>query len=80
MWDISVCTIVARKQEASRKVVLHIEEQNRLEKSDALELIEITGKKKKLEIIRRYTSHYILGLKVCERDANLQEMHFFSRL
>lgn len=44
--------------------MLHIEEHNKLEKYDALDLIEITGKRKKLEIIRRYTSHYLLGLKV----------------
>jgi hypothetical protein len=43
----------------------HVEEQNVLEKKNALDLIEIGDKKEKMKIIRRYTSHYLLGLKVC---------------
>lgn len=59
-------------QDGSREVLLHIEEQNKLDKTDALDLIEISGKRKKLEIIRHYTSHYLLGLKV--RVLQRQEM------
>lgn len=52
-------------QNTSQEVLLHIEEQNKLEKMNALDLIEINSKKEKLQIMRRYTSHYLLGLKVC---------------
>ena len=59
------------RQSISKEVLAHIEEQSKLEKASALDLIEIDSKKKKLQLIRRYTSHYLLGLKVGETTHNL---------
>ena len=60
--------------------MLHIEEQSKLEKADALELIDINNKRKKLRVIRRYTSHYLLGLKVRRSGIVLGVMlHPFAR-
>lgn len=46
------------------EILEHVEEQHQLEKVDALDMIELENKSKKFEIIKVYTSHYILGLKV----------------
>ena len=44
---------------------MHVEEQDKLDKKNALDLIDISDKREKMKIVRRYTSHYLLGLKVC---------------
>lgn len=56
--------IVAFIKNTSEEVIQHLKEQNRREKLDALDLIEITSKRMKMQTIRHYTSHYLLDLKV----------------
>ena len=48
----------------STEVMKHVKAQQLVDKTSALDLIDINSKSKRLQIIRQYTSHYLLGLKV----------------
>ena len=65
-------------QNASQEIIQHVKEQNQLEKETALDLIELRGKREKLRLVRRYMSHYLLGLKVCWRCNGLSLIRTYS--